>query len=110
MRATLLAIGLVLCVTGVSCRQRDLRTMPIHVPGMKSQACVELVKAAVARVPGVLPDKTTVDPATRTVYVTYESLGLSLKNIEFAIADAGFAANEIPAKPEAAAALPPECK
>ena len=37
--------------------------------------------------------------------VTYESIVASLKNIEFAIADAGFNANDIPANAEAAARL-----
>jgi copper chaperone CopZ len=94
----------------VSCRRFDFRTMPIHVPSMKSEACVAAVRAAIARVPGVVQGKTTVDLGTRTVFVTYDSLNLSLKNVEFAIAEAGFAANEIPAKPDAAAALPAECK
>ena len=51
-----------------------------------------------------------VDPVTRTVRVRYDSLKLSVKNLEFAIAKVGFAANEIPADPGAVKKLPAECR
>jgi len=82
----------------------------IHVPEMKNEACVTHVGKALSRVPGVHRERTELDLKTRTVLVTYESLNLSLKNIEFAIAEAGFAANEIPANKKAIEGLPPECR
>ena len=94
---------------GAACRQQDVRTVVIDVPGMQNQACVERVKAGLGRSMGVFHDQTRFDVATRTVTVTYDSLPVSLKNIEFNIAEAGFQANDIPADAAARKALPPEC-
>lgn len=94
----------------VSCRRQDVRTAAIHVPEMKNEACVEIVLRAVHDLPGVAPDKTRVDRVTRMVFVTYESLNLAIKNIEFAVADAGFAANTVPVNAKAAEELPAECR
>ena len=110
MKSTRFAAAVLALAAVASCRQRDLRTVQLHVPEMKNDACVEVVSRAVGGVQGIEKDTVTVDPATRTVQVTYDSLKLSLKNLEFAVADAGFAANDAPANPKAAAALPPECR
>jgi copper chaperone CopZ len=88
---------------------QDVRTIEIYVPDMKNQSCADIVAKAVAAIQGVQPDKTVMDMEHRTVTVTYESLVLSLKNIEFAIADVGFTANKVPANEEARKKLPPDC-
>jgi copper chaperone CopZ len=103
---------LVLCfavLLATSCRTQDVRTIEIYVPEMRNHYCADIVMKVVAGIPGVQPDKTVIDMKHRTVTVTYESLSLSLKNIEFTIADAGFAANKVPANEEARKKLPPEC-
>jgi len=105
-----LAILLLCLAAAAGCRRKDIRTARIHVPQMAGDACRERVVAAVSRQQGVLGDKVTVDAETRDVVVPYESLVLSLKNIEYAISAAGFDADDIPADPEARAALPPECR
>jgi copper chaperone CopZ len=92
-----------------SCRSRDVRTVLILVPEMKNSACSDIVVKAVARCAGVNASKIVVSLPKRTVTVSYDSLQTALKNIEFSIADSGFQANEVPAKPEAARNLPPEC-
>ena len=94
----------------VSCRTRDERTILVLVPEMKNAACSNIVAGAVTRCPGVNAATLRVDMTRRTVTVSYDSLMTALKNIEFAIAEAGFQANEVPAKKEAAAALPAECR
>jgi hypothetical protein len=58
---------------------------------------------------GVFNADTETDIGERMVRVRYDSIKLSIKNIEFAIAEAGFRANEVPADAKAAAALPAEC-
>jgi copper chaperone CopZ len=104
------AVLLVLtCVCVLSCRRQDTRIVKVSVPGMKTEKCAEIVKKAVTALPGVYAERTEIDLKGRTVTVSYESLVTARKNIEFAIADAGFAANDVPAAPEAAKALPPEC-
>lgn len=97
----LLATTLI-ALLAVSCRKHDTRTMVIHVPEMKNEACVEIVLRAIHATSGVHRDRTRVDRETRTVSVAYNSIQLSTKNIEFAVADAGFAANTIPANKKAA--------
>jgi len=46
----------------------------------------------------------------RTLAVTYDSMVIARKNIEFTIAGAGFDANDIPAPTNVVAALPAACK
>lgn len=93
----------------VSCRTRDVRTVLILVPEMKNTACRDIVVRAVAGCVGVDSSKIVVSLPRRTVTVSYDSLLTALKNIEFAVAESGFQANEVPAKPEAVKKLPPEC-
>jgi hypothetical protein len=50
------------------------------------------------------------DVAARTVTVTYNSMRLAIKNIEYAITAAGFDVNEEQARPEARQALPEGCR
>lgn len=94
----------------VSCRQKDIRTVEIRVPEMRNRACMEVVARAISRVPGVNKKTVAIDPDTRVVSVEYDSLKLALKNIEFAIAKSGFAANDVPANENAAKKLPDACK
>lgn len=75
----------------------DRFTAVISVPDMTSQTSANRVVDAIgyARVgrdsPGI-----SVRRDSRTVVATYESLRLSLKNIEYAIACVGFDANNVP--------------
>jgi hypothetical protein len=105
-----LAILLLCLAAAIGCRRKDIRTARIHVPQMTGPECRELILAVVNKQQGVQGDKVTTNPARRDVVVPYDSLVLSLKNIEYALARAGFAANDIPADPAARAALPPACR
>jgi len=120
-----LALALAAAVFQAGCRQQDIRTVTVQVPGMKNEACAAMVADAVAweiaGSPGERPSRQlarsfqlsgaiAVDLTNRTVRVRYDSLKMSLKNIEFAIADAGFEANNTPASKSAADQLPAECR
>jgi len=94
----------------VGCRKQDIRIARIHVPQMSGQACADRVVSIVRRVPGVQTDMITVDRERRDVSVPYDSIKLSLKNIEYALAKSGFDANNIPADEKARAALPESCR
>lgn len=100
----------VLCVTAVSCRTKDIRTVTIRVPEMKNQSCVQIVTEVIARQQGVLRETIAPDPVNRVVIVRYDSMQLAIKNIEHAVADAGFQANEIPADEKARQTLPADCR
>jgi len=104
----LIAVLLVLAFVS-SCRTRDIRVIQIYVPEMKNKACEDVILKALSTTPTVDPAKVQFDRVHRTVTVEYDSLSLSVKNIEFNIADAGFAANSVPANQEARKKLPPEC-
>lgn len=93
---------------GVSCRKHDFRTVVIQVPGLRAPECARIIQNAFSGQPGVRSIKP--DFAARTLTIDYDSMQIALKNMEFVIADAGFDANEVPACPEAAAKLPPECR
>jgi copper chaperone CopZ len=92
----------------VACRQVDIRTKTIKVAQMKSESCEKIVVAALAKTDGILAEQITV--AQGQVTVTYDSMKVGLKNLEFTIAAAGFDAGETPADAKARAALPPECR
>ena len=101
---------LLVVVLGAGCRKQDIRTARIHVPQMGSQLCVDRAVGVVRRVPGVMGDQVVVNRERRDIAVPYDSLKLSLKNIEYALAKAGFQANNIPADEKARAALPEDCR
>jgi len=110
MNRVMLSTCLLLSVVFSSCRQSDVRAAEIKVPAMKNQACAQIIVNAIGRQVGVQPNGISVDFGARMVLVRYDSLVTARKNLEFAVAEAGFQANEVPAKPEAVKALPPECK
>ncbi|MCK5850122.1 MAG: heavy-metal-associated domain-containing protein [Kiritimatiellae bacterium] len=104
-----------LCALCLSCRKHDYHTVVIHVPEMHNKACAELVSKAVYvevnRCRALHGEKSmSLDLRKRTVTVTYDSLNMALKNIEFAIAKVGFATDEVPADLSAVKKLPAECK
>ncbi len=103
----IIALAGVLAVAG--CRKTDIRTVTVSVPDMRNRACAKIIGDALSRQMGVKPEKLKIDLNTRTVEVTYDSLFVAKKNIEFTIAEAGFNANEVPANTNAAASLPAEC-
>lgn len=100
---------LLVCFLVAGCRVRDVRTFEIQVPKMQNQACADIILKALTPVP-LEPGAVKIDLNRRVVTATYESLNMSRKNIEFIIADAGFAANDVPANKDAEAKLPEACK
>lgn len=111
-------IAALLCLLGAGCRREDIRDVTLKTPGVFNAACAERVIKGVGMLPGVVPEKILVDVEDRTVTVTYDSMIVAHKNIEMAIIDAGFDAGIdigdetriLPANPNAATNLPPECR
>lgn len=96
------------CLLFSSCRQQDVREVVVKVPGLKNQACAKIIQDAFMRQPGIVAVRP--DFQKHEIAVTYNSMVIALKNIEFTIAAAGFDANDTPAQTNAVAALPPECR
>lgn len=89
------------------CRQRDIRVAIVKVPTVVNAACEARVLESLRPLKGIRLD--TIAYTNGVLYVHYDSMMLGLKNIEHAIKDAGFDANEFPGEPDARAKLPKEC-
>ncbi len=96
------------------CRVSDVKETTIVVPDVRNEACLKIVKQALATLKIPMkpnaPEVVKVNYSTGEIVVRYDSMQIGTKNIEDAIAQAGFAAGPFPANEEAASKLPPECR
>jgi copper chaperone CopZ len=92
----------------MGCFRKDIRTITVEVPQLRSAECSKILLDAASKVDGIISAKPDIEK--HTVDITYNALKLAIKNIEFVIAGAGFDANTTPATPEAKAALPAGCR
>jgi len=112
MRFFLTLLGLSLLMPGLftGCFRQDVITTEISVPQMRSPECRRLVLQALGRLEQDAIIRADLNMQTGVATITYNSTRLALKNIEYALTNAGFDANEEKADAEARAALPPECR
>lgn len=102
-----LALFLVSLLFSPGCRQRDIRVTTVEVPNVYNEACQKIVKNALSAIEGIDVAKITFADGKMTV--VYDSMKLGIKNIEHAVKDAGFDANDFKAESAARAKLPPQC-
>lgn len=102
----LLVLAGLLVVAG-ACRTKDVRQKIIRIPQVHTQSAADIVTKALVETEGV--SSVSVSIKEGTVSVTYDSMRVALKNLEAAISDAGFDANDTPADTRARAALPASC-
>ena len=76
------------------CRRTDVRDFEVSVPGATAEDEATL-RAALAPYVGVKEGSVEFDPARRILSLRYDSMQLAKKNIEMAIAKAGYAANGV---------------
>ena len=107
MKYAITISALALAILCAGCRQKDYRTAKVQVPNVINEACEKRVRDALRPLKGIEMD--LVGVTNGILYVRYDSMQLGLKNIEHAVKDAGFDANEFPADPQARAKLPKEC-
>jgi len=93
---------------GVGCFRQVIRDVMVEVPNLGSPECFRIIQEALRPLDGV--QSATADFASSTVTVRYNSEKLAIRNIEFVIAGAGFAANDLPPSEQAKANLPAECR
>lgn len=79
------------------CRQTDVRAMTVNVPGLASDADVQRIRKALVPLNGVNKEQAVYDIQGKKVVLTYDSMVIAKKNIEIAIAEAGYDANSIAA-------------
>jgi hypothetical protein len=99
---------IVTVVLFASCREVDIRKVVVKAPGLKNPACAKVIQDAFMKQPGIVSIQP--DFQKRELTVTYNSMVIAIKNIEFTIAEAGFDANGEKARTNAVAVLPPECR
>lgn len=85
------------------CRVSDVRELTVKVPALAGEEDVQRIRKALAPLGGVNKEQVVFDVKERKVVVTYDSMVIANKNIEIAIAEAGYDANGIPAIRAAAA-------
>ncbi len=86
------------CVMVLSgCRVSDVRQHTLRVPAMASDEDVARIRKALAPLNGVNEEQAVFDVPGRTITLTFDSMVVAHKNIEIAIAEAGYDANSIPA-------------
>lgn len=117
----ILPVLLLAAAAASGCRVRDVRTTTIRVPGLRNEACSNQIARALARLPDsrYTNDRNDaemclriekVDYATGDLTVRYDSMKVGVRNLEDAIARAGFDTPTFPADATARDRLPPECR
>jgi|GEM_PF-815189 len=97
MKHTVVLLAFMCMLLGGGCRVSDVRELSVNVPGMAAESDVDRIKKALAPLNGVSKDTVVCDLKSHTVKVSYDSMVVATKNIEIAIAEAGFDANGITA-------------
>lgn len=100
--------GLLLCVAVACGAPTTAKQAEIKTPTLQCGSCEVTIKKAVEKVEGV--SSVTVDGKKQTVQVKYADGATDVKQIEKAIAMAGYQANDKKADPEAYKNLPDCCK
>ena len=77
------------------CRIQDQRELAVKVPQMKTEGDVAKVRNSLTPLHGVGLQHARFDLATQTVTLSFDSMVIAHKNIEIAIAEAGYDANEV---------------
>ena len=97
-RMALFAAALAAALCG--CRRTDVRDFEIKVPALTRENSSKVVGAlmqydGVRDVAKLEKNTVVIDESSRTVKVKYDSMKVAKKNLEMAIARAGFEANEV---------------
>ena len=121
MKRILPLLALAALAVAGGCRVRDVRTATIRVAGLRNEACSNEIAKALARLPDSrYPNDRNdaemclrieaIDYATGDLTVRYDSMKVGVRNLEDAIARAGFDTPTFPADGTARDRLPPACR
>ena len=106
MKKMMIAAALAL-LAFAGCRQRDVRDFAVEVPALTQEnaaVVADAIRGALAACSGVDMSSLAFDVAGHRVTMKYDSMQGAKKNIEMAIAQAGYAANGV--TPESIGAKP----
>jgi copper chaperone CopZ len=91
-----------------SCRKQDIENVAINVPNLNDEVCFHIIENALHKQPGIKSIQP--DYQNKQITITYNSMIIAIKNLEFAIAEQGFKANQVPANTNVLSKLPAVCK
>lgn len=74
------------------CRQRDIRVVEVRVPQAVTEQIQKEIRSELAKIDGIDAARAVFSNGVLTV--SYDSMKLGLKNIEHAIKDIGYDAND----------------
>ena len=97
MKKMMIATALTLFALA-GCRQKDVRDFAVEVPALTQEnaaAVTDAIRGALAACSGVDMSSLAFDVASHRVTLKYDSMQGAKKNIEMAIAQAGYAANGV---------------
>ena len=104
------AAGVLAALLLAACYRQVIETIDVKVPQMRTDAAADLIRGVLGAFDTNVVQKVETDVSNRVVRVRYNSERGARRNIEVAIADAGFDANDLPGDAERRKALPPECQ
>ena len=99
---------LIAALLSAACHRNDTRTQTFEIEQLRSQEGVQLIAQALQPLPGIQEIRPNLEAHTLTV--VFNGLELYLKNIEYAIVNAGFSLPNWPASQEAIDKLPEELR
>ena len=93
VRMVAAVIAVVACLAA-GCRRTDVRDFEVSIPKMTAES-EPAIRQALAGVAGVERPSLKFDQKAKKLTLRYDSMQLAKKNIEMAIAKAGFEANSV---------------
>jgi hypothetical protein len=97
-------------LAGSGCFRPETATAEIRVPALRSEIGAVMIGQALSTFPKESLKSHSADWRTHTLRVTYDSTKIELRNIQHRLADAGFAADDLPPNEDARRKLPPDCQ
>ena len=100
-------VMIILLSVFIGCGGEDMN-VTVMTPTIQCGMCQKNIEVGLSKIDGI--GRSTVDLASKTTKVSFDSKKTDLLKIENAIADLGYQANTVSANPEAYESLPACCK
>lgn len=88
--ACLIIVLIFVNILNISCYRNEMRSLEIHVPAMAGEVCKKVIMKQFLPLRGLEQDSIIFDYDKRMISLSYNSLEISSKNLEHAVAKAGF--------------------
>jgi copper chaperone CopZ len=109
-RLCLAAVAAAVAFAAAGCYRPVIREIQVRVPHMRSEEGARIALGTLGGFDTNMILKVEADFGSQTIRVRYNSERIAIRNIQHAIASAGFDADDIPGNAEARAKLPADCQ